>query len=411
METENARKRKLDYSWVIVGLSFLMVCVVLGFCSSSKGLYISAITDALNISRSAFSVNDSLRYITTAVVNLFFGSLIAKFGAKKLICAGFVSLIISSVLYAVAESIYVFYLGGVFLGLGLSWTTTTMVGYVIHKWCKNNVGTIMGAVLASNGIGAAIAMQVVSPIIYQEGKPFGYRNAYWLVALILLVVAVIVVVFFKNDPMQQAETAKPTGKKRRGRSWAGIAWSDAVRRVYFYCTLICVFLVGAVLQGIVGIAAPLMKDVGLDDSYVATALSIHAIALSCFKFLTGFLYDRFGLRITTNTCLITAMVVFLILSLVSASPVGMVLAMLFCIFAALALPLETVMLPIFAADLFGEKSYDKILGIIVSVNTAGYAVGAPVTNLCYDLTGSYHIALYVGCGLILFAIIAMQFVQ
>ena len=35
------------YRWVIVAASFLMVFVCLGFCSSSKSLYLAAITDCL----------------------------------------------------------------------------------------------------------------------------------------------------------------------------------------------------------------------------------------------------------------------------------------------------------------------------------------------------------------------------
>lgn len=40
------------YRWVIVAASFLMVFVCLGFCSSSKSLYLAAITEALGIKRS-----------------------------------------------------------------------------------------------------------------------------------------------------------------------------------------------------------------------------------------------------------------------------------------------------------------------------------------------------------------------
>ena len=78
--------------------------------------------------------------------------------------------------------------------------------------------------------------------------------------------------------------------------------------------------------------------------------------------------------------------------------------MIYGIFSSLALPLETIMLPIYASDLFGDKSFNKILGIFVSVNTAGYALGAPVVNLCYDLLGSYRLAL-VGCGILMIAVV------
>ena len=68
------------------------------------------------------------------------------------------------------------------------------------------------------------------------------------------------------------------------------------------------------------------------------------------------------------------------------------------------------MLPIYASDLFGKKSYPKILGIFVSVNTAGYAVGAPLMNLCYDIFGSYTPALYLVGGIMIAMLVLLQFV-
>lgn len=399
-----------NYSWVIVGISFLMVCVVLGFCSSSKSLYISAITEALGISRSAFSINDSCRFIATAVVNLFFGFLVGRFGAKKLIAAGFACLVTSSLIYSFADNIFVFYIGGIFLGIGLSWTTTTMVGYVVNKWCSKNKGTIMGAILAANGVGAAVAIQIVSPIIYEEGNLFGYRNAYRLVALILLIVGIIVVALFKEKPWIHVSEETNPKKKEKANSWVGIEYSAAIKKAFFFGAAACIFLTGMVLQGISGIAAPHLSDVGLDAAFVASVLSVSSISLTCFKFLTGVIYDKFGLRITSNICMITAVVVIFLLALVTDSEIGKTFAMIYGIFSALALPLETIMLPIYAGDLFGQKSFDKILGIFASVNTAGYALGAPVANLCYDITGTYNIALYISCGLMFLVMLAMQFV-
>ncbi len=402
-------KKNFDYKWVIAGAVFLMVFTVLGFCSSSKSLYISAITDALSISRSAFSINDSCRYIATAIVNVFFGVLVAKFGARKLVGAGFICLIISSLLYSVGTNIVVFYLGGIFLGIGLSWTTTTMVGTIVERWFAEKKGTVMGAILASNGLGAALAMQINSPIIYEEGNPFGYRNAYRLTALILLVVGTTVVLLFRDKPKARNIPAGQT-KKKRGSNWIGLPFSQISKKPYFYAALGCIFLTGMILQGMGGVAAPLLRDVGLDAGYVATILSAHSIALTIFKFGIGIVYDKCGLRITSGICFVTSIIVLIILANVSASPFGAVLGMVYGIFSSLALPLETIMLPIFASDLFGSRSYHQILGLCTSVNVAGYAVGAPLANLCYDLTGKYNIALYLSCGLMVLVAITMQFV-
>ena len=60
------KKKKFDYKWVVIGSCFLMVMVTLGFCSSPKSYFIGPITEHLGIDRSAYSINDSLRHITSA---------------------------------------------------------------------------------------------------------------------------------------------------------------------------------------------------------------------------------------------------------------------------------------------------------------------------------------------------------
>ena len=392
------KKFSYDYKWVIVALCFLMIFIGLGFCSSNKSLYLSAITEALGIKRSAFSIGDSCRYVATAIINIFFGTLVNKFGMKKLIAAGFVCLIGSCVFYIIGTNIIYFYIGSVLLGIGLSWTTTTMVGAVIGKWFKENKGTIMGAVLAANGLGGALATQIVSPMIYEEGNAFGYRNAYSTIAVILVVVGTLIVIFFKESPSEDDATPIVHKKKSRGQSWVGIEYEEAVKKPYFYCAAVCIFLTGLILQGINGVAAAHMKDVGLDAGYVATVLSIHSLALTGFKFLTGVLYDKFGLRVTVTVCDITSVVIMVVLALMTNSYLGMVFAMVYGIFSSLALPLETIMLPIFAGDLFGEKSFNKIMGLFVSINTAGYAVGAPVTNWVFDKFGTYN-PMFIACAI------------
>ena len=397
-------KKKIDYKWVIVVCSFLMVFSTLGFCSSPKGLFLNAITEALSIKRSLFSINDSVRYISTSLVNLAFGLLISKFGARTLVGAGFVSLIVSMLLYSVAEQMWVFYLGGMFLGIGLSWTTTTMVGYVVNRWCSEHKGTIMGLILCSNGLGGALSAQILTPIIYES--PFSYRAAYRLVALILLIVGILVVALFRNAPGLAPGKATKKAKKP---TWNGISFSEAVRKPYFYGAAACVFLTGAALQGVTGISSAHLKDIGIDAGFLATVVSVHSLLLAGSKFLTGFLHDKLGLRVTMMYCYVAGVIAFVSLALTNAES-GRSLALVYSVFSALALPLETIMLPLVTGDIFGQVSYAKMLGIFVSVNTAGYAVGAPLTNLAYDVIGNYVAVLYISCAVLITAAVTFLFI-
>jgi MFS family permease len=403
------KNKRLDYKWVVVGVCFLTVMITLGFCSSTKSLYLDVVTKKLGIDRSLFSLNDTCRFVANAIVNLFFGTLVLKFGTKKLMLAGICCLTGSMLCYALANSLLTFYLGGILLGIGFSWTGTTMIGCVINKWCKENRGTIMGAVLAANGIGGAIAIQILSPIIEAGGE--SYRNAYMISGFAVLAVGLLILIFMREAPKGCADE-KTVHKKKKGRGepWPGISYTRAKATPYFYVALVCIFFTGFCLQGITGIAKAHMRDVGLTAEYVAYAMSFHSLALAGFKFLTGLIYDKFGLRFTTSMCSITASVVMLLLALITNSPIGMAIAMIYSIFSSLALPLETIMLPIYAADLFGEHSYEKVLGIFVSVNVMGYALGTPSVNLCFDLVGTYKPILFVCSAIMLAVTVVMQFV-
>ena len=397
-ERPNLRRRPDDLMWRIVILSGLMVCLVLGLCNAPKSLYVQPVTEALDISRSAYSITDSCRFAATAVMNLFFGALVARFGPRKLIAAGFVCAVTALVLFSVAENVWVFYAGGVLLGLGIAWTTTTMVGYVVNLWCRERKGTIMGAVLACSGVGAVIGTQLLSPIINREGDVFAYRSAYRLAAVILLAAGIVVVALYRDHPT--GETSVPAAKKSREKDEAD---PGLLRRVEFWAALGCVFVGGMVLQGIQGVAVPHLQDVGLSADFGATVLSCQAVVLVVTKFSTGWLFDKRGLRFTSALCMTAAVLTVAVLVPVTASAIGKVLALTFAVVSAAALPIETVMLPIYAQGLFGQKSYHKALGI-------GYATGGPVMNLCYDLTGDYRIA-FIGAGVLMAAaLVTMEWV-
>ena len=412
-ETEETKatspKRGFDYKWVVVGVCFLLIMITLGFCSSPGSLFLDVVPNFLGVTRTSFSLMNTCRFVANAIVNLFFGALVLKFGTKKLMLAGILCLAGAMAINATATNVYMFYIGGALLGIGFSWTGTTMIGCVINRWCKENRGTIMGAVLAANGIGGAIAIAILGPII--DGAGDSYRRAYLIAGGMALLVGIVVLIFMRETPKNyQKELPILHKKKRRGQGWVGIEYSRATHMSLFYIAAICIFLTGFCLQGIGGIAKAHMKDVGLTSEYVTYVMSFHSLALAGFKFLTGIIYDKFGLRVTTSICSMAGAIVMFLLAILTNSTFGMIAAMIYSIFSSLALPLETIMLPIYASDLFGERSYEKILGIFVSINVTGYAVGGPVVNLFYDIGGSYVPALFICCGIMVGITVVMQIV-
>jgi len=403
-----AEKKKFEYKWIILVLCILMNFVCLGFCSSNKGMYLTAITEAWGIPRSLFSINDSFRFIASAIVNLFFGTLIAKVGIRKMVTVGFVCTAASMLTYALATNVLVFYLGGMLMGIGLAFTTTSMTGCIVRRWFFKDIGKYTGIVFASNGIGAALAAQILQPII--DSDTFGYQKSYLLVAAIVTVIGILVVALMREKPAQQTDAAAG-GQKKRGISWKGLHFSEIRKKKYFYFAAGTVLLFGVCLQGVNSAYIAHLKDVGMSSEFRATVQSLFMLFLTATKLIVGWMYDRFGLPAVMAVCPISAVIAFLVLTLVAGSSVtAMTLTLIFCVLYALALPLETLVIPLIVNDLFGSVSYEKMLGIFTAVNYTGYALGSPIINLTFDLFGTYKYTLWVSAGVILCGCFAFRFV-
>lgn len=406
-------KKKFDYSWVIIAICFLAVCTSLGFCSSNRSMYFQAITDVFDgsITKFEYSFTMTIRYISTTILNIFFGALVNKFGTKVLMSAGFASLIAFALINSFATNIVHFYIASIFLGIGLAWSTTTMASTIINNWCKKNKATILGAVLAANGLGGAISAQILSPIIFSNGG-HGFRNAYRLVAIILTVVLVLILIFFKERPNGAEKILIPKHKNRkiRGESWVGMEFSEVKKKPYFYLALLCMLLTGMSLNGLGEISQLYMYDIGLSKSFIATLATASSILLMGSKFLNGFIYDKIGIKKTMNICYLSALFSLICIVLITPTAIGKVFASIRLIFSAIALPLETVMISVFASELFGSKSFTKIVGLFSAATTAGFALASPFSQLWDLLFGNYTFAMVSFAIFILFVTVTMQFV-
>ena len=401
------KSKKFNYAYVIIAVSAITIFMGLGFCSSSKKAFLSYILNYnSHISEGLYGFSDTFRYATTAIVNLFFGFLIAKLGAKKLMGAGFLALTLSMLFYAISTNVIGFYLAGTLLGLGIAWTTTTMIGYLINRWCTKNRGTILGITLATNGLGASFATMVFSPIA--EATPSGYKTVYFIFAGLALIIGIIAFIFIKDNPSTETQTSTNDKKKKRGSDWVGIDTKTAYKKPYFYLFLGAVFVTGIALQSITTYDVKHLAEIGVPFEIYTPLMSAGMFILTFSKFLTGFMYDRLGLRKTITISYLSAIVSLSILCFITANSNAFMCGAYF-ILVDLALPLETIMLPIYTSDLFGKKDYNHFLGIVVSINTIGQALGSPLIGFCHDIFRSYTIALYVGLGLMVVAMLAIQY--
>ena len=404
------KNNRLDYKWVILVVCFFMEVICLGFCSSNVGLYTKAVTEALEIKRSVYSLTSSIRYAFQVVTALFFGSLINKFGIKKMALSGLIFLTVSVVIRAFATKFYHLYIGGAFWGTGIVFCGSTMAGTIVRRWFHKDVGKYTGIVMSANGIGGAIAAQIITPII-NNGEVFGYRKAYLLSATISIAVTALVVLFLRENPEEGPVIQEKAGKKApRGAVWTGLEFKDIKRRAYFYTTVVLVFLTGISLQSVGNVSVVYMADVGLPAGFIATAATVSSLGLTFAKVIVGAAYDKKGLVFAMRIGQIAALASFVMTALISNSAAGMVLAMCATVLNAVALPLETVILSLLSNDLFGAASFTKVLGILMAANALGLCLGSPLADMYFDIFGTYKPCFWFFAGLMAFVTVAFRFV-
>lgn len=404
------QKSKLDYKWVILIVCFMMEFLCLGFCSSNVGLYTKAVTEALNIKRSVYSLSTSIRYVAQVITALYFGTLVNRFGIKKMACFGMFSLAASVLIRGIATQFYHLYISGVFWGIGIVFSGGTMAGTIVRRWFHQDVGRYTGIVMSANGIGGAIAAQIISPLI-NNGEVFGYRKAYLLSGVIAVAITIVVMIFLREQPADGPEIQKTDGKKKpQGALWVGMDYAVAKKKPYFYAAAALIFLTGISLQSIGSISIVYMEDMGLSASFVAATATVSSLCLTFSKILVGTVYDKKGLRYALLICQLCAIVAFVMKAVLTNSVMGMVLGMTASVLAVIAMPLETVMIPLLSNDLFGSASYTKVLGIFTAMNALGLCLGSPLGDLYYDIFGTYKPCFWFFSGLMVAVAIGYHFV-
>ena len=380
----------MDYKWVILVVCFLMEFLSLGFCSSNAGLYTKAVTEALEIKRSLYSLSTSIRYAVQVLASMYFGFFVHRFGVKKMALLGLVTLTASVFVRGVATEVYHLYIGGALWGLGIVFAGGTMASTIVRRWFHQDVGRYTGIVMSSNGIGGAIAAQIITPII-NNGEIFGYRKAYFLSAIISLSITVVVLLFLREHPTEGPVIQTTGGKKTpKGESWVGLSYDVVKRKPYFYAAAVMVLLSGISIQSIGSISLVYFADIGLDAGFIATSATIGALFLTVSKVLVGVTYDKKGLRVALLMCHFSAAAGFILKALTTNSTTGMVLAMTATVLCTLASTVETVMIPLLCNDLFGAVSYEKLLGVFMALKALGLCVGAPLGDLYFDIFGTYR---------------------
>jgi len=385
--------KKNNYAFVMLGCAILMQFILAGLAYSTLSLYMNPIlTQYPHISRTQFSFIFTIKSAVMVVVSMCYGPLLSKFGLRKIATLGGVLMALAVFVYSMAHSLWMLYLGAFVQGISLSFVTTTTCSLCVTKWFAKHVGLL----LAIETFAAGFAGTIFNPVVSGWIVNYSWNTSMRITCVIALAATVLLALFVREDPASMgmaprwAEISDSTEKKdgpQKPIIEEGLTKKEAFRTPNFWCMCVMFFLMGVLYYSITSTLAIFSSGLGYDAMTVGKVVGFMYTAFAIANIIIGLLADKFGIRL-----LIVSSIVSFSVCVVLLKQPTLPLNFLY-VAAGLAgynMAFHAIPLPLAVKEVFGTKDSGNILGIVVGIMSAGSALGAPILNAGYDLTGSYN---------------------
>lgn len=362
----------------------MLAFIYLGLGNITQNLYIVPVTEHFGFSRSEFSLISSIISAVGIIGNLTYNMVYERFGIKFIVSSGTLFFALAYFSYYKAASLTVFYIGAVFLGIGIVYCATLTFSILVNKWFTEKRGLILGIIFAGSGLGGS----VFSPLVARIITNYGFSSSYLVVSIIFFILFVPISLMikepdevFEESEIEQKDNIMSTKTPLR----------DLLKKPHIMSSMICLFFMGFLLAPLLSITPAHMTDRNFNYIFASKISGAIMLVLAFSKVLLGVVNDRFGIKISMSIGLITFILSALLLLFMNNE----VIAWLYSLSYGTSFATLSVLLPLFILAVAGEEDYTAIIGIGISLMSAGVAVGTPALNISYDLMGSYDLALAI----------------
>jgi sugar phosphate permease len=324
------------------------------------------------------------------------GSIIDRFGPRRLMMAGIVMAGGALVGLGAVSAASLFYFFYFFNALGYVCGGPLPSQVLLSRWFDRTRGQAMGIAYLGIGIGGALVPFIAKWMTDQ----FGWRGS--LQALGVLVVAIALpLAYFVREPSRLRPTAAEPGYGAASRA---MALPMILRRRAFY---LLAFGSMCSIAAVGGTNQHLKLYLSIDRAYsqgdAARIISL-VLAISIGgRLLMGWLADRMPRK---HVMLLIYLLVATAIPLLLLRPTTAGLYAFAAIFG-LGLGGEYLIIPLMAGELFGVAALGRIMGIVLTADGVAEATAPMFVGYLRDRTGSYDAGFIVLVGAALAGAVAI----
>ena len=349
-----SQQRKFFPGWLVVASGFVIMATCYTIFVNCMSLFQPLIVSDLGISLAQYNISNAISTVVSVIGSLVIGHVADKVSGRVL---GSLTVIATSAVLAgmsfVGELWQVYVLFAV-SGCFAVASTRLLISLVTANWFTAKRGLAISIALSGSGFGGAILSPIVSSLIVGVG----WRSAFLVLAAVCIVAALPITAYsFRTKPSEIG--LKPLGENPGDPSVSTAGDKDEH-------------------------TAPEV-NVGWSRIKKSPAFWLLVVAFLFMGLVSGAIYDRFGLRFGNVLGSVACIVACVALCFPTTDLGPIVAAVSFGIGTCMG----TITPTIAASKQFGMADLGKVTGTITSLEMVGGTVGAIVSGVLFDATGSF----------------------
>ena len=368
--------------WVLIVTVWLTLGVTFGLMFSFS-VFLVPLLEEFRWSRGLAAGAFSLSAVVQGLLSPAIGTLVDRFGPRRLILWGAVALGVASVLGSQITTVWHLYLvTGVLTAFGISAVGWVPSAALVAQWFATRQATMMG--LAFSGMGVGVL--TIGPLAQWLISSYGWRHAYLSLGLGTLALLVPLVWFGVHDAPRAART---TARGDTPVDDGGVRIRAALRTRAFWALFFAYMCTPLAVFTVVTHQVAFAVDHGFPRLFVAGIFGLTGFMSIVGRVVFGYAADRIGRALSATISYGCS--AFGTLALLSIEPWPhpvwlYVYALLFGLGFGARGPIITAI----AAARFPGRRFGVIYGFMSIGNGFGGALGPWFAGALFDITGSYR---------------------
>ncbi|MFB4212175.1 OFA family MFS transporter [Shouchella sp. JSM 1781072] len=388
--------------WLIFSAAWLIIFLVASIAIFS--VFSEPMTSLHGWSPSDYSLAYSLYTLIFAIVAIFAGIIVDKYGARPLMYVGGFLFGLGWFLTGSVTTIPMLYVTFSLIagtGAGMMYNSALVTAM---RWFPDKGGKVSGFLLSS----AAIGPFLLSPFSAWLIEQVGVTSAFRILGIIFAVGIFAVGWLMKSAPKgYQPPGYTPPQQTNGSTNIINLNWKEMLRSPIFYLlflTLVFASTAGTMLVSSASVIAQV--QVGMTAAAGAIIVSVSTLSNFVGRLSFGFIYDRFGSYASLSLNLIMTIAALLLMTMAS-NTVFFTICIILLGFAFGGL---LVVFPPLTKTTFGDKNFGMNYAIVFLGYSGGAFVGPRIATYFQETTGSFTTAYVIaailgGIGLALVALI------